>query len=83
MLATLFGTIAGVLTSIRLIPQTYRSLKTKETHDLSLYFVIILVFQALFLILYGLTKPDAMIIWMNALPLILSIILIYLKLKYK
>ncbi|MFA5022244.1 MAG: SemiSWEET family transporter [Patescibacteria group bacterium] len=83
MLATIFGIIAGVLTLIRLIPQTYRSLKIKETKDLSLWFVIILFFQALFLIFYGLAKPNAMIVYMNALPLLLSVILIYLKLKYK
>ncbi|MFA6410194.1 MAG: SemiSWEET family transporter [Candidatus Buchananbacteria bacterium] len=83
MLATIFGVIAGILTSIRLIPQTYRSLKTKKTHDLSLYFVIILLFQAIFLILYGFEKPDRLIVFMNILPLVCSGVLLYLKIKYK
>lgn len=83
LLSTFFGVIAGVLTSIRLIPQVYRSFKMKETRDLSLWFLIILLFQALFLIAYGLTKPDSLIIYMNLLPFICSIILIRLKFKYK
>ena len=83
MLSTLFGIIAGILTSIRLIPQLYRSLKIKETRDISMAFLVILFFQALFLILYGFTKPDDLIVYMNTLPLICSVILIHLKLKYK
>jgi uncharacterized protein with PQ loop repeat len=81
--AVFFGTIAGILTSIRLIPQLYRSLKIRETRDISLWFLRILVLQALFLILYGMTKPDMLIVYMNILPLICAVILLTLKLKYK
>lgn len=80
---TLYATIAGILTSIRLIPQVIKSLKTKSTHDLSLYFVVICLFQAIFLILYGASKPDNAILYMNILPLICSAILLYLKYKYR
>ena len=54
----LYATIAGILTSIRLIPQVIKSLRLKSTHDLSLYFVVMCFFQAIFLILYGI-KIDA------------------------
>jgi len=81
-LSTFFGSIAGILTSIRLIPQVYRSITIKETKDLSMWFIIILIFQALFLILYGITKPDYMILYMNLLPFICSIILFSLKIKF-
>lgn len=83
MLADFFGTAAGILTSIRLIPQVYKSLRTKHTRDLSTAFVIIILFQALFLILYGITKPDILILYGNIIPLLCSIILVYLKYKYK
>lgn len=83
MLAMVFGTIAGILTSVRLIPQVYKSIRTKHTRDLSTAFLVILFFQALFLILYGAAKPDKLIVWGNVLPLICSVILIYLKIKYK
>jgi len=80
---TIYATIAGILTSIRLIPQVIKSLKTKSTHDLSLYFVVICLFQAIFLILYGANKPDNAILVMNILPLICSAILLALKYKYR
>lgn len=82
MLETIFGIIAGILTSVRLMPQVHRSLKIKETQDISFWFLIILLFQSIFLILYGLVKPDSFIAYMNIPPLICSVILIRLKLKY-
>jgi MtN3 and saliva related transmembrane protein len=79
----LYAIIAGILTSIRLIPQVVKSLKTKSTHDLSLYFIVICFFQAIFLMLYGMSKPDDAILYMNILPLICSATLLYLKYKYR
>lgn len=83
LLATIFGTIGGVFTTIRLLPQVYTSLQLKETRDLSFTFLIILFFQAIFMILYGFTKPDNLIVYMNIIPLVCSVILIRLKFKYK
>ena len=80
--STYLGIIAGILTSIRLLPQVYRSLRIKETRDISVWFLIILFFQALFLIFYGISKPDNLIVYMNILPLLCSIILLILKVHY-
>lgn len=81
----IFGIIAGILTSIRFLPQLYRTIKIKETRDLSLWFLIIVFLQALFLIFYGLALPirDKYIIYMNILPFVCSIGLLYYKFKYK
>lgn len=83
MLADYFGTAAGILTSIRLVPQVYKSIRTLHTRDLSTSFLVIILFQALFLILYGFTKPDLYILYSNVIPLVCSIILVYLKYKFK
>lgn len=80
---SVFGVLAGILTSIRFLPQVYLSLTTKDTRSLSLLFLIITFSQAYFLILYGITKPDYLITAMNVLPLICTGILIYLKLNEK
>jgi MtN3 and saliva related transmembrane protein len=82
MLSTLIGIIAGILTSIRLIPQVIKSHRMRETRDLSLWFLILLLLQAIFLMWYGIIKPDAIIVAMNVLPLLCSIYLIYLKRRY-
>ncbi len=82
-LSSLFGIIAGVFTSFRFIPQAYRSFTTKKTGDLSLTFLYFVSAQSLFLILYGITKPEYYVLYMNILPLISALFLVYLKLKYK
>lgn len=83
MITNILGITAGVLGSIRLIPQVYKSLRTKHTRDLSVVFIIIVLFQSLFLVLYGIAKPDVFILYGNFVPLICSVILLYLKWKYK
>ena len=82
-LATFFGIIASLFTSIRFIPQAYRSFTTKKTRDLSLTFLYFVSAQSVFLILYGITKPEYFVLYMNILPLISALFLVYLKLKYK
>jgi MtN3 and saliva related transmembrane protein len=81
--AALFGTIAGVFTSVRFIPQVYRSLTTRHTKDISLVFLYFVSAQSIFLILYGIAKPDNYVLYMNVFPLACAIVLIILKLKYK
>jgi len=81
-LATVFGVIAAAFTSLRFIPQAYRSFTTRKTTDLSLTFLYFVSAQSLFLILYGITKPEYYVLYMNILPLISALFLVYLKLKY-
>ena len=80
--ATLFGVLASVFTSIRFIPQVYRSLTTRKTRDLSLIFLLFVSAQSIFLILYGIAKPDSFVLYMNIFPLLCTLLLIYLKSKY-
>ena len=81
-LASVFGVIAGIFTSARFIPQAYRSFTTRKTTDLSLTFLYFVSAQSLFLILYGITRPEYYVLYMNILPLISALFLVYLKLKY-
>lgn len=71
------------MNTIRLFPQVYKGWKTKRTADLSGFFVAILFFQSVFTILYGAYKPDQIILWTNVYPLVCSVILARLKIKYK
>ena len=80
---TVFGTLASVFTATRFIPQVYKSLLTRRTKDLSLVFLFFVAAQSLFLILYGITKPEGFVLYMNIFPLMCVIFLIYLKLKYR
>ena len=76
------GITAGVLNTIRLVPQVWKSWTTKETGDLSGYFLLILFLQSVCLISYGWLKSDYYIVYMNVSPLLCSLILAKLKIKY-
>ena len=79
----ILGLLAGILTSIRFIPQVHKTYKMRETMDISLWFLIIVTLQAIFLMLYGFLKPDNWILFMNILPLACSLMLLYYKWRYK
>jgi MtN3 and saliva related transmembrane protein len=81
-MAEFFGIVGGVLNTVRLFPQVIKSWKTKKTQDLSGYFILILFLQSVFLIAYGLTKPDEIIMYTNIVPLICALILARLKALY-
>jgi MtN3 and saliva related transmembrane protein len=81
-LTTFFGIMASILTSIRFIPQAFKSFRTKHTRDISVVFLYFVSAQSIFLMLYGATKPDLFVLYMNILPLISSLFLLYLKFKY-
>jgi MtN3 and saliva related transmembrane protein len=82
-IASFFGVIASIFTSIRFIPQVYRSFSTRKTTDLSLTFLYFVSAQSVFLILYGITRPDQFVLYMNILPLASALLLLVLKLKYR
>jgi uncharacterized protein with PQ loop repeat len=82
VLDTLFGTIAAVLTTIRLFPQLYKTFKIKDASCLSLWYLILLFLQALFLILYGIAKSDVYIVMMNVVPILCGGLLLELKYQY-
>jgi MtN3 and saliva related transmembrane protein len=81
--AAIFGVIAGIFTSVRFVPQVYRSFRTKHTTDLSLMFLYFVSAQSVFLVLYGVARPDNYVLYMNVFPLACALYLIFLKLKYK
>ena len=81
--STIFGVTASIFTSVRFIPQVYKSFTTRKTRDLSLIFLYFVAIQSLALMLYGITKPDNFVLYMNILPLICVLALVYLKFKYR
>jgi MtN3 and saliva related transmembrane protein len=82
LLETVFGVAAGIVTSVRLFPQVYKTVKMKKADDISFWFLILLVSQTLLLMGYGLTKADVYIVFMNIVPLICSCVLLNLKHVY-
>jgi len=82
MLETIFGSIAAVLATVRLLPQVYKTIQMKNTSGLSIWYLILLFLQSLFLILYGVVKPDPYIVMMNIIPILSATVLLDLKYKH-
>ncbi len=77
------GIFAGALSCTTFIPQVVKTFKTKSTKDISLVmFVIALVSSALWLI-YGMLIDSISVTYTNVLVFISSIIMLYLKVKYR
>lgn len=80
---TLLGIIAGVFTSAAMLPQVIKALKTKDTKDISLFMVILMISGLALWIYYGFRKDDIPIIYTNSFSFLVNVTLLFLHLKYK
>lgn len=76
------GVIAGTLTTASLLPQVIKTIRLKETKDLSLSMYIILSIGLFLWIFYGVFINALPIILANTFSLILAVIILILKIKY-
>ncbi len=80
---SLVGIVAGILTSVSLLPQLIKTFKEKKANDISLVMLLILMGGIACWIYYGFLKKDNPIIYTNLFSFILNIILVILQSKYK
>jgi len=77
------GIVAGALSCTTFLPQVLKTYRSKSTNGVSLLmFIIAAVSTALWLI-YGILIESFALIFTNAFILILSIIMLYFKYRYK
>ena len=78
-----FGYFGSFLTSITFIPQVYKAWQSKSVGDLSTWMMLIVVLSTLVWLAYGFGINSGPVIVANTIVLILSLILIYLKYRFK
>ncbi len=66
------GVLAGVFTTIAVLPQISKALKTKQVKDVSPFMFIILCLGVSLWVVYGVMKWDWPIIITNSISLILN-----------
>ena len=76
------GLIAGTCTTISLLPQLIKTIRLKETKDISLSMYIILATGMLLWVMYGVLIESFPVIAANAISFILATIVLTLKIKY-
>lgn len=80
---SILGLVAGVLTSSSLLPQLIKIVKNKKVEDLSTGMFATLMAGVALWIVYGVLRDDFPIIATNAFSLLLNIIILFLRFKYK
>ena len=76
------GFIAGTLTTASFLPQVLKTIKTKETKDLSLAMYVVLATGIFLWTVYGILIGSFPVIIANALSFVLASCILIFKIKY-
>lgn len=76
------GFIAAILTTISFAPQALKTIRTKSTDGISLGMYVIFNLGVICWLIYGITSNDLPIIFANAITLLLTGTILFLKLKH-
>jgi MtN3 and saliva related transmembrane protein len=79
----LLGAVAGTLTLLGYLPQTFKTIRTRRTKDLSLGTFSIIGVSALLWTMYGLGKHLPSVWVTNAVVALCSLIILSIKLSHK
>jgi MtN3 and saliva related transmembrane protein len=77
------GYIAAASTTIAFLPQAIQTIKTKDTKAISLGMYILFTFGVLMWLIYGIFNKDWPIIIANAVTLMLAVVILFYKVRYK
>ncbi len=80
---TLLGLLAAVFTTSSFIPQAIKTIRTKNTKDLSLTMYAVFSTGVLLWLIYGLFINDVPVIIANAITMVFALIILSYKIRYK
>lgn len=81
-MTNLVGLIAEVLLIVSQLPQIIKSFKTKSTEDLSLLTIVCVLLGLVFWVVYGLLRPDPIIVIANIMSIGMFSLVLYAKIKF-
>ena len=76
------GYFGSFLTAITFIPQVYKSWQSKSVGDLSIYMILIVIFSTIVWLVYAFAIHSGPVIVANAIVFVLSLVLLYFKIRY-
>ena len=82
MLTTIVGYLATATGTCLMLPQFYKTLKTRSVKDVSWLMLIVYFFNCIFWLTYGLLLDATPIILTNSIALIISVAQIVLQVRY-
>ena len=78
----IIGIVAGVLTSVSMIPQLITMIKKKEAKDVSIVMLLVLMAGLSLWAVYGFMREDAPIIVTNCFSFLVNVVVLTLRIKY-
>ncbi len=82
ILLTFIGLLATAFSVASTLPQIRKALRTKDTEDVSIRFLIVLIVGLSLWAIYGVGKADIVILIGNSIGVSLNICMLFLKVKY-
>lgn len=82
-IANVFGSLAGILTTIAFFPQAIKTWKSKSAGDISLGMFTLFSAGVFLWIVYGIGIGSAPVIIANTITLVLAVTILVFKIKYK
>ena len=82
ILITFIGLLATAFTVVSTVPQIKKALRTKDTEDVSVRFLLILITGLSLWVIYGIGRADIVIVIGNSIGASLNIWMLVLKMKY-
>ena len=79
----ILGTIAGILTSIAMLPQLIKVLKEKKVEDISWVMSAILITGLSLWVWFGILKEEWSIILSNGFAVLVNVVLLFCLIKYR
>lgn len=79
----IIGIVAGILTASSMLPQVFKTLKTKKAEHVSPLMLIILVCGVGLWCFYGILKNDLPIILTNGFSVLVNMVMLFLRWKYR
>ena len=83
MIEQVIGFLAGILTTVAVIPQLIKSFKTKKVMDVSPFMFAILLGGVGLWVVYGFLKSDYPIIITNGISFLLNFSMLYIMIRYR
>jgi len=80
---TIIGTIAGILTSISMLPQLIKVIKEKEVENISWGMIVVLLSGVTLWVIYGILKMEWPIILSNAFSVLVNTTLLICYFSYR
>lgn len=79
----IIGLLAGALTTVSLFPQVIKIYKTHSTKDLSVGMFLFFTLGVILWLIYGILENEMPIIVANGVTLVLSVMILASKIRYK